>query len=223
MHRTLLAAVAALTVAPLASAHFVFVVPAKDGKTVQVVFSEDLDPDADVPIEKIAGLKLTAVTADGKSAPVACKKAEHCLTGDLGATAPALAYGSVTYGLMTRKDAKPALLVYHPKAVFAGATGKPATVGEQAVVEVVPVTAGGKTKFQLLAAGKPVADAEGSVLKPDGSKEKVKTDKDGFTTAFDAIGRYAVWLRHTEARAGEHDGKKYEEIKHYATLVADAK
>ena len=87
----------------------------------------------------------------------------------------------------------------------------------------MPVTADGKTKFQLLLVGKPVADAEGSVLKPDGTKEKVKTDKDGFTPAFDATGRYAVWLRHTEAKAGEHDGKKYEEIKHYATLVADVK
>jgi uncharacterized GH25 family protein len=66
-----------------------------------------------------------------------------------------------------------------------------------------------------------VADSEGSVLLPDGKKEKLKTDKDGYTAAFEGSGRYAVWLRHVETKAGEHDGKKYEEVRHYATLVVD--
>jgi hypothetical protein len=76
-------------------------------------------------------------------------------------------------------------------------------------------------KFQFLVGGKPAADADGSVTLPDGKKEKVKTDKDGFTAAFDATGRYAVYLKSVEAKAGEHDGKKYEQVTHYATLVAD--
>jgi hypothetical protein len=129
-------------------------------------------------------------------------------------------YGSVTYGLYG-KD-KPGLLVYHPKAVLGGATGKDATAGEKAVAEVVPVADGKKVKFQFLVGGKPAAEAEGNVTLPGGKKEKVKTDKDGFTAAFDAAGRYAVYLKHTEAKAGEHDGQKYEQVMHYATLVADS-
>ena len=49
----------------------------------------------------------------------------------------------------------------------------------------------------------------------------VPTDADGFTKTFVASGKYAVWLRHTTPTTGEHAGKKYEEVKRYATLVVD--
>ena len=222
MARIILAATVLAFAAVTAEAHFVFVVPAKDAKSVRVVFSEDLEPDEAVDIGKVAGLKLTARFAGGKDAPVECKADKHHLTAEVKQADPLCVYGTVTYGLMTRKDAKPALLVYHPKAVFAGCDPKSAVIGEKAALEVVPVTDAGKTRFRLLAQGKPVADAEGSVVLPGGKKEKVTTDKDGYTPAFDPAGRYGVWLRHTEAKAGEHDGKKYEEVRHYATLVADA-
>ncbi len=220
MRRFLLSLLASAAAVATGFAHFVYLVPAKDGQTVTVVFSDSLDPDENVAIDKIASLKLTA-RVGGTDTPVECKTGKHELTAALAADAK-VAFGTVTYGLSTRGD-KPSLLVYHPKAVRAGATGKEATVGEKAAVEVVPVSADGKTRFRLLAGGKPVADAEGSVLLPDGKKEKLTTDADGFTAAFAGAGRYAVWLRHTEAKAGEADGKKYDEVKHYATLVADVK
>ena len=220
MRRFLLSLLPSAVAVTTGFAHFVYVVPAKDGKTVTVVFSEDLNPDEAVAIEKIASLKLTGV-ANGQETIVACKTGKHELNAVLAADTK-VAFGSITYGLMSRGD-KPSLLVYHPKALLAGASEKEATIGAKAALEVVPVTADGKTKFRLLAAGKPVADAEGSVLLPDGKKEKLKTDKDGYSTVFAGAGRYAVWLRQTEAKAGEHDGKKYEEVKHYATLVTDVK
>lgn len=220
MRRFPLSAFAVVATAALASAHFVYLVPAKDGKTVTVVFSDSLEPDENVPIEKVAGLKLTT-RVNGTDTPVECKTGKHELTAALAADAK-LAFGTVTYGLTTKGD-KPSLLVYHPKAVRAGATEKEATVGEKAVAEVVPVSTGGKTKFRLLAGGKPVVDAEGGVLLPGGKKEKLKTDKDGYTAEFAGAGRYAVWLRHTETKSGEADGKKYDEVKHYATLVVDLK
>lgn len=220
MRRFLLSLLVSTVAVATGFAHFVYVVPAKDGKTVSVVFSEDLNPDEDVAIEKIATLKLTGV-ANGQETTVACKTGKHELTAALAADTK-VAFGSVTYGLMSKGD-KPSLLMYHPKAVLFGASEKEATIGTKAALEVVPVTADGKTKFRLFAAGKPVAESEGSVLLPDGKKEKVKTDKDGYTAAFAGSGRFAMWLRHTEVKAGEHDGKKYAEVKHYATLVADVK
>jgi uncharacterized GH25 family protein len=222
MIRIILAATVLALAAVTANAHFVFVVPTKDAKGVTVVFSEDTEPDDAVDIGKVAGLTLTGRFAGGKGAAVECKAGKHSLTAELAQGDPQCVYGTVTYGLMSRKDAKPALLVYHPKAVFAGCDPKLAVVGEKAALKVVPTTEVGKTRFQLLAQGKPVAEAEGSVLLPDGKKEKVKTDKDGFTAAFAQAGRYAVWLRRVEAKAGDHDGTKYEEVRHYATLVADA-
>ncbi len=219
MTRFLLSAVVVTFTVAAASAHMVMVVPAKDAKTVTVVFSDDLEPDENVPIEKIAGLKLHAF-AGGKVSAVEHKADKHSLSATLPADAKVV-FGSVTYGLYGKGE-KPALLVYHPKAVLGGATGKDATAGDKAVAEIVPVADGGRVKFQFLVGGKPTADAEGSVTLPDGKKEKVKTDKDGFTASFDAAGRYAASLKHLETKAGEHDGKKYEQVTHYATLVADA-
>jgi uncharacterized GH25 family protein len=219
MTRLILSAATAVLSVAAAHAHMVYVVPADDGRSVTVVFSDSLAPDEKVTMTKVAGLTLVART-DGKDAPLECTKGDHSFTAKM-TESPAMAYGTAVYGLMT-KSAKPTLLVYHPKAVFAGANATAATVGEAAEFEIVPATEGGKTRFRLLAKGKPVADAEGSVLKPDGTSEKVKTDTDGFTPAFDQKGRYAAWLKRTEAKAGEHDGKKYEEVRHYATVVADA-
>jgi uncharacterized GH25 family protein len=222
MTRFFLSAAAALALAVSASAHFVFVVPAKDAKTIQVVMSEDLDPDADVPVEKIAATKLTVLTADGKTAPVAHTKGKDALTATLPADAR-LVYGTCAYGVMTKGGAKPYLLAYHPKAVLAGCDEKAATLGAAAAAEIVPVGTSGKMAVLALAAGKPVADAEVNVMLPDGTKEKAKTDAAGKTKPFTATGRYGAWAKVNEAKAGEFDGQKYDEIRHYATVVADVK
>lgn len=223
MFRAAIAAVAALGALTAAQAHFVFVVPdAKDPSKVIVVFSEDLEVDEAIPAERLKGLKLTGRFDGGKEAPVECKPGKSCLTGELGLVNPQVVFGTHTLGVMQKGDAKPYLLAYHPKSVFAGADPKHTTLGEKvAVVELVPVVSGSDVKFQFLAAGKPVADVEVTVIKPEGGKAKAKTDKDGLTQAFPAKGRYGAWAKHTDAKPGEHGGKKYDEARHYATLVAD--
>ncbi len=196
--------------------HFVFVVPAKEAGKLQVVFSDDLEPDDQVKIDKIVSLKLTA-RVDGKDVAVeSTKTGEHALGANLpkGTT---VVYGSIVYGASSRGDAPASLLVYHPKLALA--TGKECLVGEKTPIEVVPYQKGNETKFQLLYQGKPVADAEGSIALPDGKKEKLKTDKEGFTAGFAGTGNYGLWLRHVVANPGEHGGKKYKDEKHYATLV----
>ena len=218
MNRLILSVVALAACAVVAHAHMVYVVPAKDGQSVTVVFSDSLEPDEKVKMTKVAGLKLFA-RIDGKDAAVECNRADHSFTAKLTKT-PATVHGTAVYGLLSRSE-KPTLLVYHPKAVLPGADEKAATLGETAALELVPVTADTGVRFKLLAAGKPVAEAEITVLKPGGKKEKVQTDKSGLTPAFAAAGRYGAWARHSEVKAGEHDGKKYEEVRHYATLVVD--
>lgn len=210
--------IAVAAFANAAHAHMVYLVPAKDGQSVTVVFSDTLEPDEKVKMDKIAGLKLVA-RIDGKEAAIEYKRGDHSFTAKLAKTPP-MVHGTVVYGLLSRSE-KPTLLVYHPKAVFAGTDAKAATLGETAALEIVPVTESGKTRFRLLAKGKPVANAEGSILLPNGQKEQVKTDSDGYTAGFGQTGRYAAYLKLTEVKAGEHDGKKYEEIRHYATLVVD--
>jgi uncharacterized GH25 family protein len=88
--------------AAFAAAHFVYVVPAKDGQTLQVVFSDNLDPDEAVAIEKVTGLKLMARGENGETTAVEHKTDKHALT----ATVPAktkLLFGTVTYGSFTTR------------------------------------------------------------------------------------------------------------------------
>lgn len=217
-------AVAMLAAAALtARAHFVFVVPdPQNPAKAVVVFSEDLDPDEHVAAEKMAGLKLTCRDGSGKDAAVGHSTGKHELTATVPGAGPRVVFGTLNYGVMQKGDAKPYLLAYHPKAVIGAASADKLTVGEKAVpVELVPVVLGSEVRFKFLSAGKPAADVEVTVIKPEGGKAKAKTDKGGLTQAFPAKGRYGVWAKDTVAKPGEFSGKKYDEARHYATLVVE--
>jgi hypothetical protein len=98
-----------------------------------------------------------------------------------------------------------------------------APVGGPLAVEIAVVGAAGKARFQVLHNGKAAADAETTVLVPGGARKALKTDKDGLTPEFAETGRYGVFARVTDAKAGEFAGKAYSEARHYATLVVDVK
>jgi uncharacterized GH25 family protein len=222
MRKVLLGVVCALTAAGAASAHFVFVVPDAGGARATVVFSEDLQPDEGVSVAKVAPLKLTARdAATGKESPVELRAGEHALAAAVPGAGARVVYGSVTFGVMQRGKTPAYLLVYHPKALVGAVPADRAAVGAKLPAELIPLAAGGKVRFQLVAAGKPVAAAQVTVIKPDGSRVKLPTGADGRTEAVEGSGRWAAWVRYTEPKAGEHDGKKYGEVRHYATLVAD--
>ncbi len=221
MRKALLVAACALLTTSIVQAHFVFVVPAANGSAVSVVFSEDLLPDEAVDAAKIAGLKLQARDEAGKVSPVALKAGKHELTAELPGKGPRVLFGTVNYGVMQKGEDKPYLLAYHPKALVGAVATKQALVGQALPAELLVMAEVGKVRFQLLGSGKPVPEAEVTIIKPDGSKVKVKTGADGITEPVEGVGRFAAWVRFTEPKSGELDGKKYEEVRHYATLVAD--
>jgi uncharacterized GH25 family protein len=218
MKRMLLSVVFLVMLAFAAQAHMLFVVPAKDGQSVSVVFSDSFEADEHADMGHVSNLKLMA-RIDGKDTPVECKKAEHSFNGKLN-KATTLTYGTAACGFLTRAE-KTVLRLYYPKAVTAGADAKASTIGKEAAFEIVPLIVSGKTRFQLLSQGKPIADAEATIMLPDGSKERVKSDKDGYTASYEKVGRYGAYFKRIETKAGEFDGKKYQEIWHYATLVVD--
>jgi uncharacterized GH25 family protein len=214
---------ALLTVAALsAEAHFVFVVPdPKDPAKAIVVLSEDLSVDEEVTMDRIAGLKLQVRDEAGKLAEASFETAKHNLNATIPGNGARVLFGSIAYGVMQKGDAKPYLLTYHPKAIVGTIPSDGGKLDNLLPAELIPVASSGKVKFQLLGLGKPVADGDATVILPDGKKEKTKTDKHGFTREFDGAGRYGVWARYTEAKGGEHQGKKYEEVRYYPTLVVD--
>ena len=219
MYRMIGAAAVGLFAVAVAHGHFPFVVPDAKGESAKVVFSDTLEPDADVNIEKIANTKLTLRDAAGKESPLEWKKGDGFYAVNVPGSGDRVIYGVTDYGVLQKGDAKPFKLAYYPKAVIGDATAKP--VGEKLPLEVVAEGKAGALRFQVLAAGKAVANSEVTVMLPGGGKKAATTDKDGYTPVYDAAGRYGVYAKQVEAKAGEHAGKKYDEIRSYATLVCD--
>jgi hypothetical protein len=217
----LLAASALLALTSAASAHFPFLVP--DGpSTGKAVFSDHLKPDKDVPVDRLANTKLVVIT-DGKAAELTwmLDKAANCYTFEVPGSGPRVVVGTTEYGVLQRGDSKPFLLTYYPKAVFGDLPApERATAGDKVPLELVPVATGGKLRFKALAGGKSLARADVIVLVPGESTSKaVATDDAGLTPEFDKPGAYGAQVRQIEAKAGDKDGKKYEEVRRYATLV----
>jgi uncharacterized GH25 family protein len=215
------AAAVGLLAVSAAQGHFPFIVPEGNGAAAKVVFSDDLNPDPNVAIEKLANTKLTVRDAAGKETPAEWQKGDAFYSLPVPGAGTRVVYGTTDYGVLQKGDAPAFKLTYYPKAVLGAATAKEATVGEKLPLEVAAEGAAGKTRFRVLAAGKPVADSEVTVMLPGSGKKAVKTDKDGYTPEFGETGRFGVVAKLVEAKSGEHAGKKYAEARHYATLVCD--
>jgi uncharacterized GH25 family protein len=221
MSRLFATALLAVLTVSVAQGHFPFIVPDAKGETAKVVFSDDLNPDTNVSIEKLAGTKLTLCDSGGKESALEWKKGEGCYEVKVPGSGNRVIYGITEYGVLQKADAKPFKLTYYPKAVIGIPTAKEAVVGKKLALEILAVGSPGKMKFRVVAAGKPLPECEVTVILPDSSKKAVKTDKEGETPAFDGSGRFGVHARQTEVKSGEHEGKKYEEVRSYATLVCD--
>jgi uncharacterized GH25 family protein len=221
MTRMFFAGLLGLITVAATQAHFPFIVAESDGRSAKVVFSDDLTPDANVNIEKIATTKLTLRDSAGKESALSWKKENGFYAVNVPGTGTRVVYGTTDYGVLQKGDTKPFKLAYFPKAIIGDVNDRIAILGEKTPLEVVATVSFGKIKFQVLAGGKPVADSEVTVLVPDSSKKMVKTDKDGFSTEFESKGRYGVVAKYFETKSGDHAGKKYEEIRNYTTLVCD--
>jgi uncharacterized GH25 family protein len=221
MNRILMAASAALAMIATAQAHFVYVVPTDDGKNVQLVFSDSLAPDKSVPITKVAGTKLT-LRSKGKDTVLETKQVENYLAAATPGDGTRVVFGHTDYGVVQKGEAPAFHLHYFPKTILGDAFAADASVGKATPFEIIPVRDGGKVKFQVMAEGKPLADAEVFLRKPGTEKNEIlKTDANGYTPASVETGRYAVVARNTEMKSGELNGKKFAEVRYYATLVAD--
>jgi uncharacterized GH25 family protein len=226
------AALVGLLATAAAQAHALYIVANLGNATTQitVVFSDDLKPDPrvkDATWKKLDGTKLKVLQQNGKVVEVATEKGEACLKAtytvtDARGSDPSIVFGTVDYGVSTKGE-KASRIVFYPKAIVGAIPEKPA-LGDAVGLEVVPKVEGGKVRFQVLAAGKPVKDAKVRVMLPkDDKTEDATTDEAGWTQALEGAGRYGVTVRHVEPKDGELNGTKYEQTSHVATLVVDVK
>jgi uncharacterized GH25 family protein len=220
MYKTCSALIVLLAGSSLAEAHFPFILPDEKGSSAKVVFSDTLETDANVNIEKLANTKMMIRDARGKESVAEWKKGEGFYSLAVPGSGNRVVYGVTDYGVLQKGDAKPFKLTYFSKAVIGLATAKEAVIGNQPL-EVVAIGGGKKVKFRVLAAGKPLVESEVTVILPDGAKKSSITNKDGETPEYEGAGRYGVYAKQILAKPGEHAGKKYDEVRNYATLVCD--
>lgn len=209
-----------------AYAHFPYVVPKAEGAKVEVVFSDSLEADKKVPIDRISKTTLFWVNATNKPIALDWTKGEHSLLADLPGREAQVIGGVSDYGFHQSKHTqnKPVWLKYYPKAILGPVSAsETARLGDKVPLEILPVVSGGSITFQARLKGKPLADAEFGVLVPgEPAGQKIMADEKGLLAVrFDKPGRYGVRVAYFEPSIGELDGNKYEEIRHYATLVLD--
>jgi hypothetical protein len=213
-------------------AHFIWLLPSEpDAKTpaVRVMFSEDLrffDPDL---LTKIASTKLFVRDADGqtKAVKAAIKKDEF--TAAMPGAGLFEVGGVCRYGVVQRGKSEPFLLHYYAKTFILPDKKPTAAVAllekawDKLPLEIVPVSSlTDRPTVRVLWQGKALAGAEIVLLVPGREKNvEGKTDKDGLfpLPAPTAAGLYGIRVLHKEAKEGKFNGKKFKEVRHYATLT----
>ena len=205
-------------------AHFIWIVPEEGQPTnVKIIFSENLIADQSVPIDKIANTKLMYRNSNGKIINLEFEKSKDALLTKIPNLKNSLnlknsiVAGTCNYGVMQYGKGKPFLLAYYPKLIQGELESK--SFSSELRLEIIPRD---QETFQVLFAGKPTMNAEVVVVqKPIKSeKETLNTDANGmFKLSSTVPGQYGIRARYIETKSGEQNGKKYEEVRHYATLV----
>src|SRR5581483_855677 len=175
-------------------------------------------------LAKIAKTEMFVRTTDEKTVPVKWSEGKDAYKVTIPGKGPSAVGGVCRYGVIRRGEADPFLLVYYPKALIGSTPGETPLfqrTWERLALEIVPAKNGDKDTFVVFWQGKPLAGADVVILSPGKEKSaECKTGKQGeFRVDQSEKGVYGLRVRHVEATEGEYEGKKYQTVRHYATLV----
>jgi hypothetical protein len=205
-------------------AHFLFVrilPPAEGGRAAEVYFSELAEAGDPRFLPKIAQTQLWLQTASGKFEPLKVHVASDRLRAWLPYVGSLVVVGKCRYGVLARPNQTPFLLRHFPKAI----AGNPDELNKlpphgKLPLEVVATIDGERLRLVALREGKPVPKAEFVTVDSELKNEKLTADSEGQATwKPPAPGNYAVYVRSTTKETGEVNGKKYEEIRDFATVA----
>lgn len=227
MRRSLLGLLLLCLAALPARAHFLWLLPPDDGKgAVRLVFSDTLAPDDADLLARVKHAKAFSVGADGKAAAVEFTQKDDALVLGAAGDGPRVFGASCRYGVVQRGDAPPFLLHYYAQT-WTGPRPRDVdrilgTVAGRLDLVIVPGQKEAPPAVRVVYKGKPVAGAE-VVLRVPGEKQPVTLETDAEGTFRlrrpSGPGLYGIRARMIQKQEGEHDGKKYKEVRHYATLV----
>lgn len=225
---TTVACLLAMFVSSQAHAHFLWLLPQPEGKNnaakVQLYFGEAAEPDDPDLLKRLAGIKVWEKNVKGQKETYSLKSGDDSLfITHQSKGAGKSVYGlNHTYGVITRGESQ-FLLKYYAKAFPQKSQrvwGK-IVCSEELPLEIVPVLKGEEVTLQVNWNGKPLADAELKIIGP-------KTNSDSITATTNAQGQfqtklsngvYSIRAKHVEQKKGQHEGDKYESVRHYSTLV----
>lgn len=211
-----------------AYAHFLWLLPQAEGKNnaakVQLYFGEAAEPDDPDLLKRLTDIKVWEKTSKGQLETYKLTAGDDSLfITPKPKGAGRAAYGlDHTYGVITRGESQ-FLLKYYAKAYpqKSQRVWSKIDCSKQLPLEIVPVLKGEEVTLQVNLNGKPLADAELKIIGP-------KTDSESVTATTNAKGQYQTKLtnglysiraKHVEEKSGEHQGDKYDSVRHYSTLT----
>ena len=211
-------------------AHFIWILPggAEGAKATTVFFSDSLKADSPNLLKKIAGTRLFTQAGDGRMADLQKTEAGNVYKVVLSDSKCSVVRGVCRYGVVQRGSSPPFLLMYYPKAILPEMPprGEPSHLdlaSEATPLEIIPVH-DKPGLFQVLWRQQPVFALEVTVERPGDDKSTTRqVDIDGMFSLEEGgktpAGTYGMRVGYVDAAPGQHDGKAYKEVRHYATLV----
>jgi hypothetical protein len=217
--------VAALCVifASQAQAHFLFArirPPAEGGRFAEVYFSDEADAGDPRFIDKVAPTKLWLQTKPGAFDALTVHQTSDRLRALVPGQGAVGVIGEFTYGILARPKQPAFLLRHYPKAVAGSASDIAAFRAKPEIpFEIVMRSVDGALEFTVLRDGKPVPLAAFDAVSGQAKGHAFKADKEGKARwKPDVPGHCSVYTGQTLQQAGMHDGKKYDEIREFATI-----
>lgn len=217
-------AVAALNLP--ARAHFPWLVltPEERPAQVSVYFGESAAPDDPDLLDKIAHSQVHLLTGfRGEPRKLELTKSDDALVAHLNdAPLAASAVLNLEYGVISR-GGTPFLLKYYGKAYASALPGTWRAVDKPDLLplEISPRLDRTQVVLHVTWQTRPAAGVEVNVAGP-GLNEDLQgtTDESGdFRCALADSGLYSIRARLVETTAGETNGQKYDDIRHYSTLT----
>jgi hypothetical protein len=206
-----------------ASAHFLFVritPPAEAGRAAEVFFSDRAEAGDPTFVDKIAHTKLWAQTAPGSFQPLTVRTATDRLRAPVPGTPSLVVIGACDYGVLTRKI--PFLLRYFPKAMIGKAEDlNRMQPSDKLPLEITAHITDDGIRLVALREGKPLPGAEFLTATAGQTKAPIlKADEQGAALwKPSGPGDYSLYTSFVSKSSGTRGGKKYEEIRDFATLA----
>jgi hypothetical protein len=206
-----------------ARAHFLFIrigPPAEAGRAAEVFFSEQAEAGDPRFISKIAHTRLWVQSTPGKFETLKVVQAKDRLRALVPPSGSLAVVGECEYGVLARPNQPAFLLRHYPKAM----AGTPAELNRlkpcaRVPLEIVATVNGERITFTALRDGKPIPRAVFHTVDSSLINEKLTAGEDGRATWKPTADRYSVYTSVRWSETGQAGGKKYEEVRAFATLA----